>query len=304
MVKGSASGYTICRLKLKYKAINETMDIPLTFLCNNNCISCIIDSRLSSMRGQMDWSEIKGRIDRLPDSCDTVGITGGEPTISVHFFRAMKYLREKKPGLMTFLVSNGRMFSYNKFCDRFSSVGLERVRVGIALYSHDPHIHDSITMSPGSCKQTVEGIRNLFKMRIAVELRLIVNRKNYRQLADTADFIKQCLPGVERVVFINMKYTGNAFKNREELFIRYSDIVPHVIRAAETLESSGIETRLFHFPLCTIPERHHEKAMGITKQRAELAYAERCGECSKKEECPMIWKTYLVLAGEKEFSPL
>jgi His-Xaa-Ser system radical SAM maturase HxsC len=278
------------------------MEIPLTFCCNNNCISCIIDSRLSHRH--LPWKEIKGRIKGIPKSCDTVGITGGEPTISPDFFRSMSLLRDTRPDILVFLVSNGRMFSYPEFTKRFHKIGIRNLRIGIAIYSHDPRIHDSITMCDGSWNQTVEGIKNLLMLGIRVELRIIVSKLNFSSLNKTAEFISMNLKGVERVVFINMKYTGNAFLNRKKIFVRYGKLVPHVTKASDILLRTGIPVKLFHFPLCTLSRKYRSLAKGVTKQKSELAFTDACKTCSSRGDCPMIWKTYLTLTGEDEFGPI
>lgn len=280
------------------------MDIPLTFRCNNNCTSCIIDSRLAAKRGHLTWSELKKRIDRLSESCDTVGITGGEPTIAKHFFKFMAYLRDTRPDIMVFLVSNGRMFSYPEFARRVSGLGIKNLRVGMAIYSHDPAVHDSITMNQGSWEQTAKGIKNLMGLGIRVELRIIVNRLNYASMEDTARYMSSNFIGVERVVFINMKYTGNAFRNREGIFVRYRELAPYTASAVGILLKAGIDVRLFHFPLCTLPDKYRELATGLTKQKAELTFVEACKDCKSRQDCPMIWKTYLILAGDDEFRPI
>jgi len=279
------------------------MEIPLTFLCNNNCISCIINSKAETV-GHLSWSEIKQRIDRLPKSIDTVGITGGEPTTSKNFFKTMSYLKKTLPDTLIFLVTNGRMFSYPDFAKRLAGLNIKKMRVGIAIYSHDPEIHDSITMSKGSWQQTIDGIKNLLSLGVVVELRIIINKLNYTFLDETSRFITKNIPGVERVVFINMKYTGNAFRNRKTIFVNYKDIIPHVTKAVDVLTKNNLNTKLFHFPLCILPKKYRNIARGITKQMADLAFAEKCDSCKSKKDCPMIWKTYLVLAGGKEFNPI
>lgn len=278
------------------------MEIPLTFRCNNNCISCIVDRRLGTM--DVPWPEIKKRIDMLPKSCDTVGITGGEPTITKNFFRTMAYLSKARPDILVFLVTNGRMFSYPEFATKLSGIRIRNLRVGTAIYSHDPEIHDSITMTQGSWKQTIQGIKNLIGLGIRVELRIIVSRLNYSSLEETAKYISENLRWVERIVFINMKYTGNAFRNRKAVFIRYSELIPNVTQAADILLEAGMTVKLFHFPLCTLPEKYRELAKGITKQKAELAFTEACKSCKSRQECPMIWRTYLTLVGDGEFKPI
>ena len=280
------------------------MEIPLTFHCNNNCISCIIDNRIVPKKGDLTWTEIKKRIDRLPKPYDTVGIAGGEPTTSKNLFRCLTYIRDTRSDIFIFLVTNGRLFSYPDFAKRISNLGLEKLRVGIALYSHKSDIHDSITRCMGSWEQTTQGINNLLKLGIRPELRIIVSKLNYASMEDTARFIAKNLSGVERVVFINMKYTGNAFRNRKKIFIKYKELVPHITKAVDVLLSAGIETRLFHFPLCTISEEYRELAKGVTKQRGELAFAKACKDCKSRNDCPMIWRTYMILAGEDEFKPI
>jgi His-Xaa-Ser system radical SAM maturase HxsC len=280
------------------------MEIPLTFNCNNSCVSCIIDSSLSSARGDISWDEIRQRIDRLPRSLDTVGITGGEPTISPSFFKAMSYLRDARPDILVFLVTNARMFSYHEFAKRFSGIKIQRLRIGAAIYSHDPDMHDSITMTKGSWEQTIAGIRNLISLGIDVELRIIINKINHSSMEETARFIAKSLPKVERVVFINMKYTGNAFRNRSKIFISYRDITPNITKAVDILQDAGIPTRLFHFPLCTLPQRYRDIAKGVTKQMGELSFVKACDSCKARKDCPMIWKSYLVLADEDEFRPV
>jgi His-Xaa-Ser system radical SAM maturase HxsC len=280
------------------------MEIPLTLRCNNNCVSCIIFSRLTANQGHFTWAGIKKSIDRLSKSCETVAITGGEPTIANHFFRSMEYLRSMHPEKLVFLVTNARMFSYPKFTERFLDIGIGNLRVGIAIYSHDPRLHDRITRSNGSWTQTMAGIKNLLSKGARIELRIIVSKINFDSLSDTAKFIADNLSGVERVVFINMKYTGNAYRNHEELFIRYSDITQHVSKAVDILKQAGIGVLLFHFPLCTLDEEYQDLARGVTKQKAELDFVKQCQQCGSREQCPMIWKSYLVLAGHNEFRAL
>jgi hypothetical protein len=159
-------------------------------------------------------------------------------------------------------------------------------------------------MSKGSWSQTVQGIRNLLKLKTRVELRIIVNKLNHSSLSETASFIARNLSDVERVVFINMKYTGNAFRNRRRIFVRYSEAVSGVTGAVNILRRAGIEVRLFHFPLCTLPDRYRDMARGVTKHKGELSFTEACKECRFRGDCPMVWKSYLVLAGDGEFRAL
>ena len=255
------------------------------------------------MMGDPFLWQIKQVIDNIPSN-DSLCLTGGEPTLRKEMFSILEYARKKHPDLYIFLVTNGRLFAQETFTRRLAELNLGNFMVGIAIYGHKPEIHERITRRTGSFDDVVKGIKNLLKYNINVELRIIVNKINYRSMARMAEFICKEFSGVKRVVFINMKYTGNAFIYRKQLFVKITQSNPHVERAVDILLKNGFEVRLFHFPLCTIKKRYWELAKGVTKQVNELMFVKACERCEKKEECPMIWKTYYVLAGDDEFKPI
>jgi len=253
--------------------------------------------------GNPKEEHIKNVIDNVKPG-DTLGLTGGEPTIREDFFKFLRYAKERDPYMSVFVVSNGRMFFYREFTERMVNIGLGNLKVGIALYGHDKGTHDAITRIPGSFEQTEKGIKNLIEFGIPVELRIIVSKLNYKSLKDMAEYIVRNLKGVYRVVFINMKYTGNAYINRKVLFVKYKDVVSHAEKASDILLKNNIEVKLFHFPLCIIKKKYWELAKGVTKQESELMFVKTCEKCNVKEKCPRIWKSYWVLAGDKEFKTI
>lgn len=282
------------------------VDWPLTFRCNNNCVSCICNLEMIEKTDPPDpsISQIKKVINSVPRG-DILGLTGGEPTIRKEFFRFLEYAKERDPEMDIFVVSNGRMFCYREFAERLAKIKLRRLKLGIAIYGHNAETHDAITRTPGSFGQTVSGVKNLIELGIPVELRVIISKLNYRHLEEMAEYVAGTLSGVYRLVFINMKFTGNAFKNRKSLFVRYREIVPHAQRAADIITGrTGIDVKLFHFPLCTIESKYWEYAKGVTKQKSELMFVDECEKCKVREDCPMIWKGYWALAGDGEFKAI
>lgn len=242
-------------------------------------------------------------IDKIPKD-EIFSVTGGEPTLRPDFIDILTYARKKHPNKFIFVVSNGRKFSDKSFMVKLDKSKLEPIRFGIALYSHDPKAHDSITLAKGSWNETVQGINNLLQSGFKVELRILVEKANYKSLDKTTEFITKNFKDLERVVFINLKYTGNAFINRHKIFIRYCKAAPFVQKAATILLDAGFEVRLFHFPLCIINKKYWHLAEGVTKQETELTLLKKCEICKIREKCPKIWKSYLAIAGEKEFNPI
>ncbi|MEM4598481.1 MAG: radical SAM protein [Candidatus Diapherotrites archaeon] len=279
------------------------MEWPLTFKCNNNCISCIMDTRMTVCFGEQSKNALFEIINKIPQE-EIFSVTGGEPTLRDDFPDILTYARKKHPKKFIFVVSNGRKFSEKSFLAELDKSKLEPIRFGIALYSHDPKVHDNITLAKGSWNETVQGINNLLQSGFKVELRILVEKANYKSLSKTAEFITKNFKGLERVVFINLKYTGNAFINRHKIFVRYCKAAPFVQKAATILLDAGFEVRLFHFPLCIINKKYWPLAEGVTKQEAELTLLKKCAMCKVREKCPKIWKSYLAIAGGKEFNPI
>jgi MoaA/NifB/PqqE/SkfB family radical SAM enzyme len=194
------------------------------------------------------------------------------------------------------------MFAYKEFAKKLADLNLGNFRVAVALYSSREEIQETVTRSKGSFRQTVQGIKNLIIFKIPTEVRIIINRMNYKYLEEFANFICSEFHGLDRLVFINMKITGNAYKNRDKVLVKYRELVPFVEKAVEVLKKNNINTLLFHFPLCTIPEHLWDSAKGITKDELEeLTFVEECEKCRIKKECPMIWKSYALVAGKEEF---
>ncbi len=277
-------------------------DWPLTLKCNDNCISCILDTEITSRIPNPPLKQITDVIDSIDPETDYFGIGGGEPTLRKEMFQILKYARERHPSLYMFMVTNGRLFAYEEFVKKLADLNLGNFRVGVALYGHTQEIQEAVTRSKNSFKQTVQGIKNLLSFGIPTEVRTIINRINYQHMEELANFIVKEFQGIDRMIFINMKITGNAYRNRDKVLVKYTELVPYVERAVKVLIENNINTRLYHFPLCTIPKHLWNLAKGITKSETnELTFVEECEKCELRNECPRIWKSYVVFAGKDEF---
>jgi His-Xaa-Ser system radical SAM maturase HxsC len=280
-------------------------DYPLTFKCNDNCVSCIANIRITSKIPDPSLEQIKTVIDKINPDNDYFGISGGEPTLRKELFDILEYAKNRHPHMYLFLLTNGRMFQYKIFAKKLSEIGLTNLRVAVALYDSNSDVHEKITRSRGSFEQTIKGIKNLLDFGIRTEIRVIINKLNYMDMENVARLIVDNFPNIDRFIFVNMKVTGNAYKNRDRVMVKISDVVPFAEKAAKILIANGIETRLYHFPLCLVPERLWDISKGITKNEIqELTFVDACKNCKVKEDCPRIWKSYVTVVGDKEFKPV
>jgi len=162
------------------------MDLILTFRCQNNCIHCYAGGPRKTP--ELTTDEWKRVIDRL----HKIGIflltfTGGEPTLREDLPALLRYAQEK--GIVTGLITNGRRLKDRKYVKRLVEVGLDFVQ--ITLESHKPAIHDSITATKGSWKETVEGIKNVIPSPIYITTNTTLNKRNASSFMETIEFLKE-----------------------------------------------------------------------------------------------------------------
>lgn len=279
-------------------------DYPFSFKCNNNCISCINKTELFSKKFDPPLARIKEVIDEIDPSNGNLCVGGGEPTLRKEFFEILRYARKRHPNMYIFLTTNGRMFYYKDFTKKLADLNLGNFKLGVGLYGHTKELHENITRCKGSFGQTVRGIKNLIGYKVPVEVRVIINKFNYLYLPDIANFAVENFSGMDRFVFINMKYTGNALVNKDEVFVKISDVVLFAEEGVRILRENGVDTRLFHFPLCLVSKDLRDIAKGVTKDERELTFLRECEKCILKEDCPRIWKSYVDIVGDDEFEAI
>ena len=81
-----------------------------------------------------------------------------------------------------------------------------------------------------------------------------------------------------------MEMTGNAHINSERVWIPYKASFAYVKLAVDVLIESGIDVRLYNYPLCTVlPGYRMLCAKSISSWK--VRYADVCGGCTVKNSC-------------------
>ena len=161
------------------------MDLALTFRCQNDCIHCYAGGpHETSETNTAQWKEV---IDRLSEiGVFTATFTGGEPTLREDLPELMLYAQEK--GMVTGLITNGRKLKDKTYVTTLEKAGLDFVQV--TLESHRAEIHDTMTGSTGSWKETVAGIKNASQSQIYVTTNSTLSKYNASDFLETVNFIK------------------------------------------------------------------------------------------------------------------
>ncbi len=99
----------------------------------------------------------------------------------------LKYAQNK--GMVTGLITNGRRLKDKVYVKILEESGLDFVQV--TLESHRPKIHDLITATKGSWKETVTGIKNAVQSQIYVTTNTTLNKYNAQEFLETIDYVKE-----------------------------------------------------------------------------------------------------------------
>jgi phenylacetate-CoA ligase len=201
--------------------------------CNNNCAFCNIVGWNLQYRKKLN--RIKQEIlYAIRNGVDNFIICNGEPTIRKDFFTILDYIKKKKAKIT--IVTNGRIFNYKWFVKKVLNYTQS---FSISLFGSIPTIHDNITRTPNSFKQTINGIKNILQLdnKVKINIMTIVTNSNKSDLLEIAK-ICSVLHITSLRVFIP-RYLG-----KNSIFPEIKDIINELIDVYEYCTSKGIKLYL------------------------------------------------------------
>lgn len=269
--------------------------VYLTGHCNSNCIMCPVSDEERRTSGGLADEAMMAYLQMLPADVRHITVTGGEPTLrTALFLRTMRTIAVRFRQADVLLLTNGRSFSLQGFLQELLHLCPAHLCVAIPLHAPEAGLHDAITRAPGSFVQTNEGIGNLLAQGIAVELRVVVSRKNAAYLPELADFIVAHYPEVHVVNFIGLETRGNCARHLQALYLDAPAAFRAVQPAVLKLMKHGIDVQLYNFPLCAVAPGFWEICRrSITPEK--IRYAPACGDCAARPYCGGFFQTTLAM---------
>ncbi len=268
-----------CRLLFRRGWSNAVF---LTSRCNNHCICCPQPPRedhedyLAVALAMLDLVE--------NDEIHTLGVTGGEPTVVWDKLIPLLQTISNRPKTAVQILTNGRALADYGRAEALAASTEGRCLVCIPLYSDTHHIHDEIACAPGSFWETIAGIKNLARLTIPVEMRVLIVKPNYLRLPQIARFIYMNLPFVSHVAFMGMELVGFAARNIADLWISPPEYMLNLEEAVHLLRQRNVEVSIYNHPLCILPPNlvpFARKSISEWKVR----YAVNCTKCSLMSDC-------------------
>ena len=262
----------------------------VTGQCNNRCAMCC---QPPTTKNDIDFlfGQNLELIKIAPKNLPMIGISGGEPTLlGERFFELISVIRQHLPNTTIHILTNGRQFANSNYAEKIKKVGGNNLLLGIPIHSDSSLIHDGITGIKNSFNETIIGLYNLAAFEIPVELRIVINKLNYKKLPQLSDFIFKNLAFVSCVSFMAMEYVGFAVTNSQKIWIEPTEYVPNLKEAALNLNDWQINISLFNLPLCLLSQELHifaKKSISDWKNK----YIDICKNCTKQADCCGLFST-------------
>ncbi|MBU1323512.1 radical SAM protein [Patescibacteria group bacterium] len=297
----------------------KRLDLKVGFQCNNRCLFCIQGDKRFSSPNKSD-QEIKKILNKMKKDHDSVVFTGGEPTVRKELVNWVSYA--KKIGFKTIQIqTNGRMLSYKNYCRALIKAGVNEF--GPALHGSNAKIHDSLTQTPGSFKQTTQGITNLRELKQYVITNSVITRMNYKDLPNLAQLLVDLKVDQFQFAFMHInRIIAHNSQLIKKIVPRYQESIPYIKKGIDVGVKAGIKVMAEAIPYCFM--KGYEKyisepyipSASVVDNELELDDYEyyrknigktkgpQCIKCQHNKICEGPWKEYPEIFGWSEFNPV
>lgn len=272
-------------IRVLYRSDSDDNAIVVTNQCNSNCIMCPDSNLIRKNKNNPCIDKLLELVECIPDDVRYLTITGGEAgLLKDDLVKLLSKCKECLPNTEFLLLTNGRVFANTEFTNKICDNLPRNIRIAIPIYAPNEELHDEITRVKGSFRQAVVGIKKLLSKCVDVEIRVVVQKKNYKCLEDIANFIKKNLKEVVIVNFMALEMLGNSYKNKEDVWVNFLEVKDYLYKACIKVISAGIQVNLYNFPLCNLDKRLYGLAtQSITDYK--VLYKEECQGCKAKGNC-------------------
>ena len=259
--------------------------VYVTNQCNSNCIMCPDSVKLRTRPNEVTRENLLEQIGEINPEAEHVDITGGEPTLlKEQLPELIEAVFRQAPDAEILMLSNGRSFAAGGYTERFSAFAHRRLKIEIPIHGDCAELHDRIAGCPESFVQTRAGIHHLLEAGVEVGIRIVVSSLNESRLNELIRFISREFPEIKYVNLMGMEVLGNAWKNREQVWIEFDEVKDSLQQAVEQCFACGIIPSLYNYPLCLF-DRKYWYCYRNSISDYKIRYFEECEKCTEKSRC-------------------
>jgi 7,8-dihydro-6-hydroxymethylpterin dimethyltransferase len=277
----------------------SVLTVDLTNRCNMMCDPCFMDANQVGFVHELSWEEIKEILDNAtkikPRRQLSVQFSGGEPTISPHFVRAIKYARKLGYNSVQ-AATNGIEFAKSKrFARKAAEAGLRYAYLQFDGIGNDANSHRRI----GNLFDVkLRAIENMHEAGIEIILvTTLVNGVNNDQVGPIIRFAMDNPKKIAFIAFQPVSFTGRDEEITDDRRFRQRYTLSHMAR--DVKEQTGLtEPNRHWFPL---------SLMGTFADFADLVHGPQADwgqvTCSCHPNCG-VGTAFMINKETKEAAPV
>lgn len=206
------------------------LTVDLTNRCNMMCDPCFMDANQVGFVHQLEWEEIKEILDNAlkikPRRQMSVQFSGGEPTLSPHFFRAIRYSRKVGYNSVQ-AASNGIEFAKDiGFAQKAAEAGLRFVYFQFDGIGNDANSHRHIGNLFDVKLRAIENIHKAGTELVLVTT--LVNGVNNDQVGPIIRFAMDNPKKIAFIAFQPVSFTGRDEEITDERRLRQRYTLSHM----------------------------------------------------------------------------
>jgi uncharacterized radical SAM superfamily Fe-S cluster-containing enzyme len=228
----------------------SVLTVDLTNRCNMMCDPCFMDANQVGYVHELEWDEVQKILDDSltiqPRRQMSVQFSGGEPTLSPHFLRAIRYARESGYFCVQ-CATNGIRFAQDRdFAQQAKDAGLRLAYLQFDGVTNEANSHRKV----GNLFDVkLRAIENLHAVGIDVVLVVtVVNGVNDAQVGPIIEFAIENADKITVVSFQPVSFTGRDEDISDELREKQRYTLAHLAHDVKT-QTGATEPLRDWFPL-------------------------------------------------------
>jgi His-Xaa-Ser system radical SAM maturase HxsC len=269
--------------RIVYRPESQHNALFATGRCNSNCLMCSQPPKTTDDNRIVE--EHLRIIDLIKSPPESLGITGGEPTLlGDGLVRILVKLKERFPGTHIQMLTNGRLYAYEDFVRDIASVSHPKFISAIPLYADVASIHDYVVQARGAFDQTITGLYNTAQFGLQTEVRVVLHKQTLPRLLPLMKYIHRNLPFVSHIVLMGLENMGYVKKNWGCLWVDPLDYMQTLQHAVRYLFYRGMDVSIYNLQLCLLPKALWPFARQSISDFKNI-YLGKCGGCLAKQYC-------------------
>jgi len=210
----------------------SVLTVDLTNRCNMMCDPCFMDANQVGFVHELEWDEIKTILDNSleikPRRQMSVQFSGGEPTMSPYFLKAVQYARKIGYNSVQ-AATNGIEFAKNKeFAEMAADAGLRYAYLQFDGVGNAPNSHRKVGNLFDVKLKAIENMHSAGTEIILVTT--LLNNVNNEQVGPIIEFAKDNPGRIAFIAFQPVSFTGRDEEITEERRLKQRYTLSHLAR--------------------------------------------------------------------------